>query len=320
MKTETKQFDLERLKGKAVAVNCKTEEQAQDFINWVNSLGVSAEKETNWYQFETNCCYILTENLLWACSYKAFYQNYGYEIISYEEALLKEPKDKVIPNLKPTVREEFIQKVQTEKIGIICSTLEELEVCYDFFDENMDKNLKRRDKTQWLRSIERGIFLSENIIMVNNTFFGYNYEYTNNDGFYEEIGYIVYSFKDIIYQQGGIIIPKEESEEYLKEQRLEELETQYTEGQISLNEFLELKESIDKSESDLQENYMVYVKGKGQPKIRHTYENVIKEAQRLSAKEIGKEVNVVKVLKTFKSEVTVREVSETNEIKGETDD
>jgi len=271
-----KQFDLERLKGKKVAVNCKTEEQAQDFVNWVNSLGVALTKETFWKDYKENSCYILRNTLSWEYCYKEYYKDRSYEIISYEEALLKESKDELPKqNSKPTIREEFIQKVQTEqteKIGVICSTLEELEIWYTFLDEHMDKSLRRPPK-EWIISEEK--FKK---VIANNTEYGNIIEWNSNDGFYEDEGYEVYNFKDIIYQ--------ESSDEVLSGVDSEQ----------------------NNSEVKPQENYLVYVKGKGQPKVRHTYENAIKEAQRLSTKEIGKEVNVVKVLKTFKSEVIVNEI------------
>ena len=268
MKKQIKEFDLERLKGKKVAVNCKTEEQAQDFVNWVNSLGRETHPYPSWYIYGQLSCYILEKNLIWGRASKENYQKSGYEIISYEEALLKEPKKQVKltsnPKKKPTIRKEFIKKVQTEKIGVICTTLEELEIWYDFLDKHMDKNLRRPPK-EWI-IVEDKL----NSVFSNNTIYNNILEWNPNNGFFEKEGFTIYNFKDIIYQQGGILKPKEE---------LCELE-----------------------------NYLVYVKGKGQPRVRHTYENAIKEAKRLSAKEIGKEVNVVKVLNTFKSEVIVNEI------------
>lgn len=250
MKQEIKQFDLERLRGKAVAVNCKTEEQAQDFVNWVYSLGVDECNRPFWENYKENSCYILTKNSIWSFESIEYYETLKYKVISYEEALLKP--------YKPIIRDEFIKKVKTEKIGIICNSQEEYDICYDFFDKHMDKSLKRKDKTLWFKNNEKDAFGERDIIMAHFTDWGYNHEWNLYDYFLIRKGFTIYNFKDII----------EESE-----------------------------------------NYMVYVKGKGQPKVRHTYENAVKEAKRLSAKEIGKEVNVVKVLKTFKSEVIVNEVT-----------
>ena len=55
--------------------------------------------------------------------------------------------------------------------------------------------------------------------------------------------------------------------------------------------------------------YMVFVEGRSNPKKVHdSYDSAEKEAKRLSAKEIGCNVFVVSVIKTFKSKVIVEEV------------
>ena len=55
--------------------------------------------------------------------------------------------------------------------------------------------------------------------------------------------------------------------------------------------------------------YMVFVEGRSNPKKVHdSYDSAAKEAKRLSAKEIGCNVSVLSVVKTFKSKVIVEEV------------
>ena len=55
--------------------------------------------------------------------------------------------------------------------------------------------------------------------------------------------------------------------------------------------------------------YMVFVEGRSNPKKVHdSYDSAKKEAKRLSAKEIGCNVMVLSVVKTFKSKVIVEEV------------
>jgi ribosomal silencing factor RsfS len=54
--------------------------------------------------------------------------------------------------------------------------------------------------------------------------------------------------------------------------------------------------------------YMVFVEGRCNPKKVHdSYDSAEKEAKRLSAKEIGCNVMVLSVVKTFKSKVIVEE-------------
>lgn len=55
--------------------------------------------------------------------------------------------------------------------------------------------------------------------------------------------------------------------------------------------------------------YMVFVEGRSKPKRVHdSYDSAEKEAKRLLTKEIGRNVMVLSVVKTFKSKVIVEEV------------
>ena len=68
---------------------------------------------------------------------------------------------------------------------------------------------------------------------------------------------------------------------------------------------------VDKriAEQKATTKYMVFVEGQSSPKKVHdSYDSAEKEAKRLSAKEIGCNVMVLSVVKTFKSKVTVEEV------------
>lgn len=68
---------------------------------------------------------------------------------------------------------------------------------------------------------------------------------------------------------------------------------------------------VDKriAEQKATTKYMVFVEGRSKPKKVHdSYNLAEKEAKRLSAKEIGCNVNVLSVVKTFKSKVIVEEV------------
>ena len=71
--------------------------------------------------------------------------------------------------------------------------------------------------------------------------------------------------------------------------------------------FTEVDKRIAEQKSSTK--YMVFVEGRSNPKKVHdSYDSAEKEAKRLSAKEIGCNVSIVSVVKTFKSKVIVEEV------------
>lgn len=74
-------------------------------------------------------------------------------------------------------------------------------------------------------------------------------------------------------------------------------------------EFISTEEFNQMFEQKSSTKYMVFVEGRSNPKKVHdSYASAEKEAKRLSAKEIGCNVFVVCVVKTFKSKVIVEEV------------
>jgi len=87
-------FDLERLRGKKVAVNCRTEEQFQNFVDWVKSLEIDKDNYNLWYKNKKHSCLCLDSDLYWRYESEASFKELDYEIISYEEALLKAPSKK----------------------------------------------------------------------------------------------------------------------------------------------------------------------------------------------------------------------------------
>lgn len=74
-------------------------------------------------------------------------------------------------------------------------------------------------------------------------------------------------------------------------------------------EFISTEEFNQMLEQKSSTKYMVFVEGRSNPKKVHdSYDSAEKEAKRLSAKEIGCNVFVVEIVKTFKSKVIVEEV------------
>ena len=142
---ELVQFDLERLKGNKVAVNCKTEAEAQNFVSWVNSLGKDLYNITRWIYYKENTWYCLKGNLHWDKDSKSSFEEVGYEIISYEEALAKEPlsdelqKDKKINNLhKMLVKKDSKIENQAKELSELLKINKELKdgVTSDLNTEN----------------------------------------------------------------------------------------------------------------------------------------------------------------------------------------
>jgi len=130
MKKEIVKFDLERLKGEQVVVNCITKEQFQNFVDWVNSLKDGNSKNNHWDMYGENSCTRLSSDLYWSYTSNQHYKNIDYEIISYKEALLKKHKKQNKQNKsKPNKLNNFKKygfKPITKKLegkiyeGVIC--------------------------------------------------------------------------------------------------------------------------------------------------------------------------------------------------------
>ena len=79
--------------------------------------------------------------------------------------------------------------------------------------------------------------------------------------------------------------------------------------QKTQSEFISTEEFDQMFEQKATTKYIVFVEGRSNPKkIHYSYDSAEKEAKRLSAKEIGCNVMVLSVVKTFKSKVIVEEV------------
>ena len=90
-----KEFNLERLRGKKVVVNCKTKEQFEEYIKWVSSLNDLSSISNLWKDYREDSCLSLSDNLFWNNFDKCYCKRSGYQIISYEEALLKSNIEKI---------------------------------------------------------------------------------------------------------------------------------------------------------------------------------------------------------------------------------
>lgn len=86
------QFNKQMLLDDDVVVNCKTEEEANNFLAWSNSFCVDKSIHTLFDIYGEAACYEVVSPVN-ICIQKAdYYRAAGRKIISYEDALLKAPK------------------------------------------------------------------------------------------------------------------------------------------------------------------------------------------------------------------------------------
>lgn len=70
----------------------------------------------------------------------------------------------------------------------------------------------------------------------------------------------------------------------------------------------DIKQEETPQPEPLEKEYLVYVQNKGVPKIKHNLQSAEDEAKRLASIEIGKEVHIVEIIKTYKANVIVEEI------------
>ena len=130
----------------------------------------------------------------------------------------------------------------------------------------------------------------DSIISLGNTFPWY----TTKEGFYYWLDLSSNKPENFVYDMDEIIFAE-------VDKRIAEQKTQ--------SEFISTEQFDQRFEQNTSTKYMVFVEGRSNPKKVHdSYDLAEKEAKRLSAKEIGCNVMVLSVVKTFKSKVIVEEV------------
>ena len=90
-----KQFDWEEFKKKKIAVHCKTEEEANNFLEQADKQNITwgnLGRTTNcncWIRYEENTCYDFDDLLFFeegmCFADKEYYKNKGYKIIEWSE-------------------------------------------------------------------------------------------------------------------------------------------------------------------------------------------------------------------------------------------
>lgn len=70
----------------------------------------------------------------------------------------------------------------------------------------------------------------------------------------------------------------------------------------------DIKQEETPQPDPIEKEYLVYVQNKGVPKVKHNLQSAEDEAKRLASIEIGKEVHIVEIIKTYKASVIVEEI------------
>ena len=156
---------------------------------------------------------------------------------------------------------------------------------YESFIENC-VGFYLEDKNEYLEDKESNIPMSigNNLLLQEDLKQGYDYWYNLH----------INQPKPIEYDMNEIIFAE-------VDRRIAEQKAQ--------SEFISTEEFDQMFQQKATTKYMVFVEGRSSPKKVHdSYDSAEKEAKRLSAKEIGCNIMVLSVVKTFKSKVIVEEV------------
>ena len=111
-------FNKELIMQDSTVVHCRTEEQANQLLEWADSIGLkwitgnSYKNYTNYISYHEQTCYYLYEGTYTDLE---FYKEKGYKILSFEEAIIKE--DKVKPTIPEAVKLMCEGKILVDKDG-----------------------------------------------------------------------------------------------------------------------------------------------------------------------------------------------------------
>lgn len=112
-----------------LAFNCKTLEDAQDFIYQCVKRDIQVWRCANWEHYKENTCFEIKDNRLMYCN-KNYYVTYDYEIVAYEKG----------DNIYGGKFEEL--KGNGQCSCDICNSVEWTNWCYRVFDKNSEHNHK----------------------------------------------------------------------------------------------------------------------------------------------------------------------------------
>ena len=74
-------FDIEWFKREMVVINCQTEDDARQFLSYLEAHGFNGCSVSSWRTNTSHTCYRSTESGCISYSSRFFYSERGYEII-----------------------------------------------------------------------------------------------------------------------------------------------------------------------------------------------------------------------------------------------
>ena len=109
---------IEKFKNEKIAANCKTEEEAKEFVKWCYANGFKwddlPEGTTFFDDYKNETCYVFDfgEDKQLEYGYKDFYEEKGYEIIKYKDFM----EEKEMTNL-----EYYVSKGIVKDSTVLCN-------------------------------------------------------------------------------------------------------------------------------------------------------------------------------------------------------
>lgn len=113
-----------------LAFNCKTLEDAQDFIYQCIARDIQVWRCATWDVYKENTCFVVEGNRLMYCSKTGYCISQGYEIVSYEKG----------DNIYGCKFENL--KGEGQCTCNICKSVNWTNWCYRVFDRNSEHNHK----------------------------------------------------------------------------------------------------------------------------------------------------------------------------------
>lgn len=165
-----KKFNLEKLRGKRIVVNLTTKKEVKAFVKWAVSLGISKISTSYWGDYKENTCFEIDNELVAWYADKEYFEEKGYKIISFEEAL-ESKKDKETKLV--------LKKAELGKNEV----LEQLNILQEYVKQNFDVLYKAALRTEeanlegnWKEIIRcRNVGISENRITSSAGWHVYSY-------------------------------------------------------------------------------------------------------------------------------------------------
>ena len=82
-----KEFDWNKFKTEKIAVNCKTQKEANQFFSEMINQGISdaKTKDNFWNTYKRKTCYNLSEYGRWMFCHKEHYKSEGYVVLKFSD-------------------------------------------------------------------------------------------------------------------------------------------------------------------------------------------------------------------------------------------